>query len=56
MAKKYYIDFSGYVLVEANSPEEAEEKFWANLPKAEGDFADDVWDVDGIEEYEQGVY
>ena len=30
---KYYIDFSGYCEVEANSPEEAEEKFWNTLVK-----------------------
>lgn len=49
--KEYYIDFSGYVKVKAESEEDATEKFWAlfvsNCVKP---FSDDVWDIDGVEE------
>lgn len=31
MPKKYYISFDGYVTIEANSIERAEEKFWKGL-------------------------
>ena len=47
---KWYIDFSGYCMIEAETAEEAETKFWKGLrPPCEEAF-DDVWDIDGIEE------
>ncbi len=51
--RKFYIDFSGYLKVEANTPREAEEKFWRLVNSQfnlTGDYSDDVWDIDGIEE------
>ena len=48
---QYWIDFSGYVCVEANSEEEAERLFWERFVKdAPEPFKDDVWDIDGIEQ------
>ena len=50
--KEYWIDFSGYVKVEAENADEAERKFWnANSPfhVREG-FSDDVWEIEAIEE------
>ena len=54
---KYWIDFSGYLKVEADSPEDAERKMWEliNSYNLTGDFSDDVWDIDGIEEAVEGV-
>lgn len=47
----YWIDFSGYVKVEADSKEDAEQKFWALFAGAcHEPFSDDVWDIDGIED------
>lgn len=52
---KYWIDFSGYVCVEAESTEDAKDKFWqkfvANVSKP---FSDDSWYIDGIEERTDG--
>lgn len=51
--KEFWIDFSGYVVVAAESAEEAEKKMWdaihhtLTFPTA---FSDDVWDIDGIKE------
>ena len=49
---KYWVDFSGYLKIEADSPEDAERKMWEwiNSHSLTGDFSDDVWDIDGIEE------
>lgn len=48
---KYWIDFSGYVKVEADSQEDAERKFWGEFVRdCREPFSDDVWDIDGIEE------
>lgn len=46
---KYYIDFSGYCTIEADSADEAEAKFWKGLRPPTEDCFDDVWDIDGIE-------
>lgn len=50
---KYWVDFSGYMKVEATSADEAERKFWHFINKgidlSHGDLSDDVWDIDGIE-------
>jgi len=46
---RFYIDFSGYCMVEAESAEEAEQKFWDGLrPPCEDGF-DDVYDIECIE-------
>lgn len=48
----YWVDFSGYVKVKADSYEEAEKKMWDLINEqfqVEGDYSDDVWDIDGIE-------
>lgn len=48
---KFWIDFSGYVCVEAKSAEEAERLFWERFVKDVAEpFSDDVWDIDGVEE------
>jgi hypothetical protein len=52
---KYWIDFSGYVKVEADSKEEAESLFWRwFVQNCREPFSDDVWDIDGIEEAKEG--
>jgi hypothetical protein len=53
--KEFYIDFSGYVVVEAENADEAERKFWSAIHRhcpfdSCQDFRDDVWDVDATEE------
>ena len=53
--KEFWIDFSGYVKVEAENGDEAERKFWhAKSPfrGAEG-FSDDVWDIDATTEVDE---
>lgn len=53
--KKYWIDFSGYLCVEAENEDEAERLFWAKFVKDVNEpFSDDVWDIDGIEERSEG--
>ena len=50
---KYWIDFSGYVEVEADSEEDAEQKMWDAINRTltfPTCFDGDVWDIDGIEE------
>lgn len=58
--KEFWVDFSGYMKVKAETPEEAERKFWKfineGIDLSHGDLSDDVWDVEGIEEYQEGVY
>lgn len=58
--KEFWVDFSGYLKVKADSPEEAERKFWRFINKGKdlfsGDLSDDVWNIEDIEEYEKGVY
>lgn len=55
---KYWVDFSGYLKIEADSPEDAERKMWEliNSHNLTGDFSDDVWEIEGIEEAVEGVY
>lgn len=49
--KTFYIDFSGYCKIKARSKEEATLKFWETLQRpCEASF-DDVWEIDGVEEY-----
>lgn len=47
---KYYIDFSGYCVVEAESKLQAETKFWNNLQKPSTACEDDVYNIDSVEE------
>ena len=54
--KEYWVDFSGYLIVKADSVGEVETKVWRfinniNLPDG---MNDDVWDIDGIEEKQAG--
>lgn len=48
---KYYVDFSGYLTIEADSSDDAERKMWAliNSLSMTGDYSDDVWDIENIE-------
>lgn len=48
--KRFYIDFSGYCIVEAASKEEAEQIFWDGLQPPTVKAFDDVYDIDCIEE------
>ena len=53
--KKYWVDFSGYLCVEAENEEEVERLFWEKFVKdVKEPFSDDVWDIDGIEERPEG--
>lgn len=54
---KYWVDFSGYACIEADSPEQAEEKMWEAIHNAFDGCTvfDDVWDIDGIEERVDGA-
>lgn len=56
MAKKYWVDFSGYCCVDAENEDEVEKKMWAAIDQAfDGKIIyDDVWDIDGIEEDTDG--
>lgn len=51
---KFWVDFNGYLKIEAEDKQDAESKFWdwVNSITASGDFSDDVWDVDVIEPIE----
>ena len=54
---KYWVDFRGYLKIEADSPEDAERKMWKlidshNLPV---DFSDNVWEIEGIEEAAEDI-
>lgn len=51
--KEYWIDFSGYLKVKAESADEAEQKFWdfinEHIDFSHTDLSDDVWDIEHIE-------
>ena len=47
---KFYIDFSGYCAVEAETKEEAEEKFWNTLQKPCESCYEDIYGIDSIEQ------
>ncbi len=56
--KKFWIDFSGYVTVEAENADEAERKFWHAINTQCGfcgrnEFSDDVWDIDATTEVDE---
>lgn len=53
--KEFWIDFSGYLKVEADNADEAERKFWHAVNTKclfldKDGFSDDVWDVDATQE------
>ena len=48
---KFYIDFSGWCTVEAESKQEAEEKFWEGLQVPTKYAFDDYYDIEDIESY-----
>lgn len=50
---KFFIDFSGYCTIEANSEEEAEAKFWEGLQPPTKEGFDDVYDIECIESWEK---
>ena len=59
--KEYWIDFSGYLKVEAENADEAERKFWnavnTKCPfSARDGFSDDVLDLDSTEEVSDDLY
>lgn len=47
---KYYIDFGGYCEIEADSPEEADKKFYDTLQRPCTACENEVYEVIGIEE------
>jgi hypothetical protein len=56
--KEFWIDFSGYLKVEAENADEAERKFWRAINTkcpflGRDGFSDDVWDVDATEEIDE---
>lgn len=57
MKKTFYVNFSGYVLVSAETKEEAEKLFWEKFvyqTVSNDDCYDDVWDIEDIEEDSNG--
>lgn len=50
---KFWVDFSGYCEVEAETPEEAEEKFWNGIQRPSTACENDVYDIESIEEVEE---
>ena len=58
--KEFWVDFSGYLKIKADSPAEAERKFWRFIDEgidlSSGDLSDDVWDLETIEEYTGEMY
>lgn len=47
----YYIDFSGYCKVDAETEEQAKKKFWEGLRSPSETAYDDVYDIEGTEIY-----
>lgn len=50
---KWFVDFSGYCVIEADSMEEAETKFWEGVQPPSEEAYDDVYDIDSIEKVEK---
>lgn len=50
MMKKWYVDFSGYCEIEAETAEEAAEKFWEGVRSPSVNTFNDIYDIDCIEE------
>lgn len=55
MEKKFWIDFSGYLVINAEDEKDAQGKFWdwVNSISASKDFSDDVWDIEHVEQVEE---
>lgn len=47
---KFWVDFSGYCVIDANSREEAEDKFCKGLQPPSKEAYDDVYDIVCVEE------
>lgn len=47
--KIYYVDFSGYCEIEANTIQEAEEKFWEFLSN-DKPLPSNIYEIEGFEE------
>ena len=50
---KFWIDFQGYCCVDANSKEEAEEKFWDDILPPDNSLYDINYQIDTIEKEEE---
>lgn len=51
---KYWVDFQGYVSIEANNKIEAEERFWEEVQNLKLNYwITHSWQIDGIERMEQ---
>lgn len=49
MSKTFWVDFSGYCEIEAETAEEAEQKFW-DFINEDMPLPQNIYDVDGVEE------
>ena len=53
--KEFWVDFSGYMKIKADSKEEAARKFWNfidnDIHPSTDEMSDDVWEIEDIEEY-----
>lgn len=49
MSKTFYVDFSGYCEIEAETTEEAEQKFWDFINEGKP-LPQDIYDIDCVEE------
>ena len=52
----YYITFDGVISIDANSIEEAEEKFWCGLTCVTEEGYDDYYDIRLIESDDEALY
>lgn len=50
--KKYYVDFSGYCEIEAETPEQAKAKFWW-LIQEEIPLPRNIYEIDSVEEKDE---
>ena len=53
--KDFRVDFSGYLKIKAKDADEAKQKAWdcINSITISGDYSDDVWDIDNVEEVKE---
>ena len=49
MSKTFWVDFSGYCEIEAETAEEAEQKFW-DFINDDMPLPQNIYEVDGVEE------
>lgn len=52
----FYIDFSGFCVIDAETKEEAEEKFWKGLQTPSTEAYGEFYEIDGIEEHDSTEY